>query len=180
MDTNLADNSEGGISALDLRQVNESLIKKVGGWVDYNNGEAGLQSITASTWTALTNDGLGAYTDTSYKPYYLSGDWWSSNAIQLDEIEVGAFINCRFDITLGILSNNTDVQFRIHFMNSSEETIFSTLFDYRAFKTTGTLSGVNTFDFYVGASLEGAHAHIEVLADQNINAKLNGVVLHTP
>ena len=43
----------------------------LGGFMDYNDNSTSTTPITlvADTWTTITNDGLGAFTNKTYKPY---------------------------------------------------------------------------------------------------------------
>lgn len=178
-DTLLADNNQGEITPQDVRDVFTELIKKSGGWADYSNSAVDLQTISASTWTQLTNDGAGALTKTDYKPYYTTS-LFNSNSVDLTDIPEGTVITLRNDITLNILSNNTDVLFRVKFKNEIGTEVFTQLYDYRAFKTQGQLSGVNFFEFYVGSDILNGSVELEINADHEIGAKWNGVFITIP
>jgi hypothetical protein len=179
-DTNLATNDAHEITAAKLREVTTELIKKSGGWADYNNSSTILQEIVGGgSWTQLTNDGAGAYTNTNYKPYYLTS-LWSDNAVDLTDIPEGTLMTLRFDITLSILSNNTDVKFRVKFKNSEGTEVYTHLFDFRAFKSTGSLSGVNLYEFYVGSDILNGSAELEISCDKDIEATLNGILISIP
>ena len=63
-------------------------------------------------------------------------------------------LTIRFEIGLSIIHNaNTDVQFRVKFKNSNGDDVYSSVFDYRHFKATGTFTGVNMYTFYVGSDI---------------------------
>jgi hypothetical protein len=178
-DTLLPDNNQGEISPQDVRDVLTELIKKSGGWADYSNSAVDLQTISANTWTQLTNNGTGVLTKIDYKPYYTTS-LFNNNAVNLKDIPEGTVITLRNDITLNITSNNTDVLFRVKFKNSDGTEVFTQLYDYRVFKNTGQLSGVNFFEFYVGADILNGSVELEVNGDHNFGAKWNGIFITIP
>lgn len=182
-DANLATNDAHEITAAKLREVTTELIKKLGGWGDYaNNAEASPQSISGGEtpeWITLNNSGTGTLTNTDFLPYYVES-LWSANKVQLNGLSLGTIITLRFDLTLNILSNNTDVLFRVLFRDSSKTEVYTHVFDYRAFKLSGTLSGVNFYEFYVGASILNGTAELQVQADKDITALFNGILITIP
>lgn len=178
-DTLLNDNNSGQITPEDLRNVITELIKKSGGWADYNNSNTTPQTITASTWTALTNNGLGSFTNETYLPYY-SNSLFSDNEIDLNGLPLGTVLTIRYELSLGILSNNTDVLFRINAKDSNGDSVYTSLFDYRSFKTTGNLTGVNFYELYVGQNILNGSIALEVFADNNITALWSGAFITIP
>jgi hypothetical protein len=179
-DTNLATNDAHEITAAKLREVTTELIKSTGGWADYSNSSTReISPDEPSAWLTLTNDGEGAQTNDDFIPYYLTS-LWSDNKVQLRDIQLGTIITLRFDIKLNITRNNTDVLFRIVFKDSEGTEVYTHLFDYRSFKSTGTLSGVNFYEFYVGESILNGTAEIQIQADHDISALLNGILISIP
>ena len=178
-DGNLATNNAKQITAEKLREVTTELIKKSGGWGDYNNSQSSLQAIPGGTWLQLENDALGSLTNESYLPYYKSS-LFSANAILLADIPEGTVITVRNDITLNITSNNTDVQFRVKFKNSAGVEVYSSIYDFRTFKSAGQLSGVNFYEFYVGSDIVDGTAEFEVYGDHNFEARWNGTFITIP
>jgi hypothetical protein len=179
LDTNLANNNNKEITAAKVRQVITELIQKTGGWADYNNSITTKQTITAGSWQQLTNDGEGALTEETFMPYYTSS-MFSDNAVDLSDIPTGTVLTLRNDITLNITSNNTDVLFRVKFKNSQGVEIYTHLYDFRVFKSTGELSGVNFYEFYVGKDILNGSVELEIYADHNIEALWNGCFITIP
>ena len=178
-DSNLATNNAKQITAEKLREVTTELIKKSGGWGDYNNSSAVLQNIAVATPIQLQNDGAGSLTNESYLPYYTSS-LFSANAIDLTNIPEGTVITVRNDTTLNITSNNTDVQFRMKFKNSSGVEVYSSIYDFRSFKSAGQFSGVNFYEFYVGSDIVDGTVEFEVYGDNDFEARWNGVFITIP
>lgn len=178
-DANLANNRERLISAAKLREVTTELIKKSGGWGDYSNSAVSAQSISATTWTVLTNDAAGEFTDETFLPYYSSG-LFASNEIDLTDIPLGAIITVRFDTTTTITTNNTDVLLRADFKDSEGTTSFTQVFSTRSFKTQASYSNVDLFTFYVGSSILGGSVALEAYGDNAFQIKFNGVLITIP
>jgi hypothetical protein len=179
LDTNLANNNNKEITAAKVRQAITEIIQKTGGWADYNNSSTTKQNITADSWQQLTNDGDGALTEESFMPYYTSS-MFSGNAVDLSDIPLGTVVTLRNDITLRITSNNTDVIFRVKFKDSEGAEVYTHLYDFRAFKSQGELSGVNFYEFYVGKSILNGSVELEVFSDNNIEALWNGCFITIP
>jgi hypothetical protein len=182
-DSNLATNNARQITAEKLREVTTELIKKSGGWGDYNNSSATFQTIPGNDegtiWTKLENNGQGLLTNENYLPYYTTS-LFSNDAVDLTNIPEGTVLTVRFDIELSILSNNTDVLFRVKFKNSAGAEVYTSLYDYRAFKITGTLRGVNFYEFYVGSDIVDGSMEIELQCDNEMQALWHGAFITIP
>lgn len=178
-DTLLNDNNSGQITPQDLRTVLTELIEKSGGWADYNNSNTTAQNITAGSWTELTNNGLGAFTNEEFLPYYSDG-LFDNNEIDLNGLPLGTVLTIRYELTLNILSNNTDVLFRINAKDSDGNSVYTSLFDYRTLKNTGSLTGVNFYELYVGANILNGSIALEVYSDHNITALWSGAFITIP
>lgn len=178
-DSNLATNNERLISASKLRAVITELIKKSGGWADYNNSATGSQSISATTWTALTNDGAGALTNEDFLPYYSTG-MFTSNEIDLSDLPLGTLVTVRFDTTATITTNNTEVLLRADFKDSEGASVFTSVFSTRVYKTQAAYSNIDTFTFYVGSGILNGSVALEAYGDQAFSIKYNGVLITIP
>ena len=84
------------------------------GVVDYNDTATATTPITltTNTWTTLTNDGLGAFTNTTYAPDgslpMLSG----TGQIDISRLPLGSWLVIRPDYTVTPSSNNSSLEFR--------------------------------------------------------------------
>lgn len=179
IDTNLADNLHKDISAEDVRNVLYQLLRKSGGWADYSDSTSTLQSIDAETWTTLTNDGAGIYTNTDFLPYNTTS-LFSDNEVQLSGLDLGTQLTLRFDLAIKTLSPSTDVVFRVNIKDSEGNSVYTHNYDLRTFKLATEMSGVNYYTFYVGEAIEDGSLAIELFADHNFQAKLNGIFITIP
>lgn len=166
-DLNLATNSNNAITAAKLREFTTELIKGVGGWVYYQNGSVTKQTIIANTETLLTNNGAGAETLLTYKPYYVENALLSSNAIQLTELALGSIVHGRFTSQITTTSNNTEIKLSAKFKNSSGTVISTYDFANVAFKTTGNHSINQTGIFFVANGFENGSIEFYAEADQD-------------
>lgn len=178
-DLNLADNNAKKITAEKLRELTTEFIKSNGSFADYNNSNVTPQTITAGVWTKLTNNGLGTYTETSYKPYY-AASMFSDNEVRLSNIPLGTVATLRFDNTITILSNNTNVTYRVKFKDSLGATVYTSEFDFKHYKNARTVTSVSLYNFYVGASILNGSISLEVKAEKNITALWNGCLVTIP
>ncbi len=87
-----------------------------GGFMDYNDTSTSSTpiSLVSDTWTTIPNDGLGAFTNKTYKP---DGDVvelidTSTGAIDPTGLKLGDTILIRNDFTVTPSTNNSSLQFR--------------------------------------------------------------------
>ena len=94
----------GGTSNTPLRQ----------GFADYNDAATTLTpiSLTADTWTRLTNDEQGAYTNTGYMPLGVSR-LFDEDGIDVSELSLGDSIIIRYDFTVTPAINGAFLEFRL-------------------------------------------------------------------
>jgi len=82
------------------------------GFIDYND-TTGDVSLTADTWTTIPNNGLGSFTNKTYKPDGVTELMnTSTGAIDTSELALGDTIIIRNDFTVNPHNNNTLLEFR--------------------------------------------------------------------
>ena len=88
----------------------------LGGFMDYNDNSTSTTPVTlvADTWTTIPNDGLGGFTNKSYKP---DGDVTelmdtSTGAIDPTGLHLGDTMLIRNDFTVNPNTNNASLEFR--------------------------------------------------------------------
>jgi hypothetical protein len=88
--------------------------KRPNGVLDYNDTATTTTpiSISANTWTTITNDGLGAFTNKSYKPYEVTELMNSSGQIDCSELQLGAGILIRNDYKVNPNIDGALLEFR--------------------------------------------------------------------
>jgi hypothetical protein len=83
--------------------------------MDYNDVTTKTTPITltANTWTDITNDGAGAFTNKAYAPYGVTELLDTATGyLDFSELPLGAVAYIRKDFTITPNTNNTGVQFR--------------------------------------------------------------------
>ena len=82
------------------------------GFIDYND-TTGAVDIVAYTWTTIPNDGLGAFTNKTYKPINVTEFMDTSNgSIDASELTLGDSILIRNDYVVNPNTNNALLEFR--------------------------------------------------------------------
>ena len=88
----------------------------LGGFIDYNDTSTSTTPITlvADTWTTIPNDGLGAFSNNSYKPNGNVTELMdtSTGAIDPTGLQLGDTILIRNDFTVNPNTNNASLEFR--------------------------------------------------------------------
>ena len=119
------------VTAADLNEIKTSvndIYDTLGGFAYYEDDTTSGTpiSLTANTWTDLTNDKAGSGTH-SHLPSYVSGDLWDSASNKIDTSKVGVnkvlLIRNDFDVTSG--SANTRLDARLYFPDTGKTIEFS-------------------------------------------------------
>jgi hypothetical protein len=119
------------VSAADMNEIKTSvndIYDTLGGFAYYVDTETSVTpiSLTADTWTDLTNDKAGTNTHTNL-PSYVVGDLWDSAANKIDTSKVGAnkiiLVRNDFDVTAG--ASNTRIDARLYFPDTGKSIEFS-------------------------------------------------------
>ena len=85
------------------------------GWANYQDS-TGAQPVLADTWTGLTNDGLGAGTNTSFLPRNVPSLFDSStNKLDLSQSRIGDVVRIRLNLDLTPSVNNSCLHLRLWF-----------------------------------------------------------------
>ncbi len=142
-----------GSSSLTVEETISEGSNKNGGFIDYNDTGTSTTEIVLlpNTWTRITNNGQGAFTNKLYPPYGVTELMDSSGYIDGTELELGDFMLIRNDYTITPSTNNQSVHFRYTLGGGGNE--------YTLSKTLGRMdegSGIpyryslNTDEIYMG------------------------------
>lgn len=125
------------------------------GWYDYNDlatQSTAIPLTTAGTAYALTNDGDGPYTTTTYKLLGVDNIWnVSTNRFDLSGLFIGDVIDIRVDITAITTTANTalDIDIVLAEGHANEFSIPILTTDNK--KTSGTYRIIRSVPFYIGS-----------------------------
>lgn len=158
--------------------ANASVGQFSGGWADYNDFETTGTPITitgGAGFVALTNDTLGANTNTDHLPFGVPSLWdASTNKLDFTGLSVGDVISVRVVFHVIVATNNTQIDGVFSF--GSGGTAFTVPFLASTnYKATGTFQVPATFQFYIGSEdvLENG-AQIMVKSDTTCTVTVDG------
>ena len=180
IDTLLADNTEGGISAADLRTVLYTALDGAGGMATYENSVATKQNVLANTWTKLEIDGLGAGSSEANLPYYITSPLVSNSTLDMSKLNDNSIIHYRTVLDVDTLANSQVIHLNLVAYNSSDVEIYRLSMGDYYFKTIGSYELATHTMFYGNPALltAGNYAQIEARsADGNFDVLFKSSVL---
>lgn len=149
-----------------------------GGWADYNDFATTGTPITitgGAGFINLTNDTLGANTNTEHLPFGVPSLWNSStNKLDFTGLSIGDAISVRVIFHIIVATNNTQIDGVFSF--GSGGTTFTVPFlGTTNYKTTGTYQVPATFQFYIGSQdvLDNG-AQIMIKSDTTCTVNVDG------
>lgn len=146
------------------------------GWADYQDtATTGTPiSISASTWTKLTNNKLGANSQSNL-PSGVTNLWNSvSNQLALSELPLKTTLEARVDFAITTTSANQVVRFRTR-LAIGTIVEFSLETTQNQFKTAGAQNVVITVPFYIGSdNVRLNPGEFQVWSDASATVIVNG------
>lgn len=147
---------------------------------DYNDDATTTSplSLVVDTPMQLTNDGLGDNTDLTYLHPTIPFLWnTSTNRLDFSALKLGDKFHLRLDITLNVLSTNTDLLVGLDL--GIGDTPFHLNFAREVFKSTGAYEILEEVTLYMGASgvVRDNPAEITATTDKNSTIIVNGFAL---
>ena len=149
-----------------------------GGWADYNDtATTGSPIAVTAVPTALTNNGLGIYTNTSYLPISGNGitQLWDTSLSGFDftALGVGDMLDIRMDISVVIASTNTVVDVNL-LMGTGGSVVVPFISDQN-YKATGTFEVIRYMGIYIGSTdVRDTLAQLKIEADKNCTCIVHG------
>lgn len=128
--------------------INWAFKKKVG-FFDYNDtGTA--QSVLVNTFTKLTNDTLGSFTNTSYTPTGVTDIWDEiNNQIDFSQLSLGDTVDIRVDVDVTTTSPNQDISIQL-LMAVGSGASYPIELDFMSPKSSGTYKILSYNGIYMG------------------------------
>ena len=168
--------ADGEGSGIWVNPLSNSNIHRVG-YANYNDYATSLSplSISATTWTQLTNDGLGTQTSEIYLPSTVDSVWnASTNQFDFTSLTIGSTVDVRVDITITTSTANEYVALRI-VLGEGDPSEYTLTISSDLIKTAGTYNLVKYFGFFIGNTLtKNNPAQLEVYADATCDVQVNG------
>lgn len=148
------------------------------GWFDYNDSATATTPIAVpgtSTYVYLTNNGLGAFTNKSYKPDGIEDIFnTSTNSFDFSSLSLGDTVDIRLDISVTTSTANQTVDVDLE-MASGSGANYDILFAKTQFKTAGE-QPINRFNgVYMGDSnTKDFPARFKIRSDAAATVVVNG------
>lgn len=147
------------------------------GFADYNDLNTATTpiSVSATTWTKLTNDTLGPNTKIDVLPSGVTSLWNSTtNQLDFTELPVNTMCEIRADIEVTTSSANQVVKFRTSFAIGNA-IAFQLENTANQFKTAGLQKMVINSSFYIGSlPVKNNPAELQLWSDSSCTVKVNG------
>ena len=149
-----------------------------GGFADYNdNATSGTPlSVTGGgAAVVLTNDTLGAFTNTQFLPEGVRRLWdASTNKFDFSDLSIGDMFDIRIDITVTTSSNNTAIDIDLH-LGAGGSAYTIPFVSEKDFKTTAAHKIAEFNSIYMGdANTLNNGGQLKITADKNCTVVVNG------
>lgn len=145
------------------------------GWFDYNDLTTQTTPIAYTTGTIpITNDGLGQYSQSNYKPVGVTKLWnTSTNQFDFSELKIGDRLELRIDVIVTTTTSNQDVNLKLTFDIGGFPYDLNIITE--SYKLAGTYNITHATLFYIGN--EGTRdnpAELRFTSDDNASILVNG------
>jgi hypothetical protein len=148
------------------------------GFFDYNDSATAITpiSVLANTWTKLTNNGLGAFTNKTYKPTGVAEVWnTTTNRFEWGELLLGDAVDIRADIEVITSVPNQTVSLAIFNATGTGGEYEIDLMPETTYKTTGIQKIITYMGIYMGDNNTlNNPSEIRIRSDAACSVKVNG------
>ena len=149
-----------------------------GGFADYNdNATSGtpLNVTGGGAAVVLTNDTLGAYTNTQFLPEGVDRLWDpSTNNFDWSDLKVGDMVDIRLDIIVKTLSSNTGIDVLLHLGTGAGAYSIPFIQEHN-FKSSGNHQITSFNSIYIGdTNTLNNGGQFKITADANCSVAVNG------
>lgn len=178
MDSLFADNAEGGITALDLRTITEELIARSGGTASYYN-TALDQTITPSTWTKLSINKLGAGTDESALPFYITTPLITDSELDFSIIRENSAVHFRPIVKVVTTAINQVIHLRVRAFSSTDVELTTIHLGDFEFKAAGTYEIAQHTMLYGNPQIiaAGGYGQLEIYSLSGLDANFESAII---
>lgn len=148
------------------------------GWYDYNDSATAGSPITltADTWTTMTNDGAGGDTELSYALAGTTNLWnTGTNRFDFTTLDVGDVLIGRLDLSFITSSANTAASVRLVCAEGHANEYDIPLLSQQNFKSIGTHRVTIPVSMYIGNTpTKDNPCSVEALTDEGSTVTVNG------
>lgn len=148
------------------------------GFVDYNDAATGVTpiSVSANTWTKLTNNKLGPNTKIDALPAGVTNIWnATANQFVFTELPLNTTMDGRFDVSVTTSSANQVVNLSAFVAIGSPSAFELPIMTSSLFKSAGTYK-ISTFTgMYIGSNdVKNNPTEIKIFSDAPCTVRVNG------
>lgn len=150
------------------------------GWMDYNDLSTQSTPLAyVSGHLKITNDGLGTYTQKTYKPTHVTELFnTTTNQFNFAELDLGDEVMIRLDLLIQTTSPNQEIE--LHFTFDVGGFPYDLSIEKTLFKTAGWHSIVRAVHFYIGnIGTKTNPCELHFTSDDSANIKVNGFYIST-
>lgn len=175
-EANFADNNNGDITPLKMREVFNAMLNHLGGNVYLVNSSTTPQTADANTPIILENDGAGALSVTKYRPHYLDASvFLAGNKIHTDDLINSTIVSMRLECEF-VTSANTNAKLTAVFRDSLGAEAFRLQFSELYYKNAATHKLTTNFQFFMDSNIENGTMEIVYESDTNSTAILKSIM----
>jgi hypothetical protein len=147
------------------------------GWANYADYATTItpQSISATTWTKLTNDALGSLTVDTHLPSGVTSLWDSTNdQLDFSELPIGSEVELRVSLTIVTSTANQFISGRFSLGIGDPSAYQLNIFNQH-FKSSGTYDLSIYSGLYIGNSFTRNNpGEIQLYTDASATVRING------
>ena len=178
IDSLLADNTAGDISALDLRTTMVNVLNSVGGVGYYTDSTETPTVVNGGVWSKLPMDGTGALTDRVGEPYYITTPLIDGNE-RVSLAELGANSSLHFRFILSVTTTTANQIVRLKGIGKLPNT--TTVVEYNLsdiyFKTAGTYEVTPHFMAFNDPNLQGGTLELDATSDSSASIVFHSILI---
>lgn len=156
------------------------------GWANYEDTVTTGTPITLTpvdTYVNLTNDGLGAQSDSTFELPDVGAIWnTSTNSFDFSDMSIGDTVDVRVDIEVTTSGANHQIEIQLDMDTAPISVNFQLLVDRENFKSAGTFKIIKYYSLFIGSAAvrDGVHK-IQTKSDTGTTdtVKVNGWYVRT-
>jgi hypothetical protein len=181
LQTILADNGAGAISAQDIRDFLVSVKGGFGYYADLATKTTPIV-VTSGVRTKITSDHLGVESNTDHLPYpktKVTDELWdvANDRVDLANLPEGTRLTVRLDFTVTPASPNTGLDLFAVFHDSLDVFAFELDYSMAQIKSAAAHGEVVEVDFFVGTNNTDGFVYFELLTDSNCDVEVGGIYI---
>lgn len=147
------------------------------GWGNYNDYATSITpiSVSATTWTKLTNDALGSLTDETYLPDGVTTLWDDTNdQFDFTDLPLGSTVDIRTDIVITTTAANQYISIRF-VLGEGDPYEYNLVIADDHFRYVGTYTSTKYNGVFIGNTLTKDNpGQVEIYSDAACTVQVNG------